>query len=245
MASELTDMDTAARRAGEPAERLRRPSWRDPRLVVGVMIVVASVAGIVGLVASQDRTAPVYAADRLLSVGEQVEVDDLRVVEVRIDEVADRYLSAHDELPADLQFVTVVDEGELIPLRALDQADPHGRQAVTLEVDDALARAVEPGRVVELWAAYGGSVAGDSESRVERLVEDAEVSAVTESTSTFGAQSEVSVELLVDPERLPDVLGARSSAATLSLVPAENSPSGSADAVEAEAEEDEEQEEQG
>ncbi|GAA1172625.1 flagellar biosynthesis protein FlgA [Nesterenkonia xinjiangensis] len=220
MTAETHDAATAARATEDTAERLRRPSWKDLRLIVGVLIVVASVAGVVALVAAQDRTVPVYAADRTLAVGEPVDIANLRVVDVRLDEVAELYLSAEREPRSDLQFITVVDEGELVPLRAVDTTDPLGRQAVTLEVDEALARAVEPGRTVDLWAAFGGTVGADAETPVEQIVETAEVSAVTESTSTFGAQSAVTVELLVDPEDLPSVLAARSSAATLSLVPA-------------------------
>lgn len=229
MTAERQLPEAAPRSAGEIADRLGRPSWKDPRLIVGVLLVVASVAGVVGLVASQDRTAPVYAADRTISVGEPVSVEDLRVVDVRLDEVSDRYLSAAADPPSDLQFVSVVEEGELVPRRAVDSVDPLGRQAVTLEIDDALARAVEPGRTVDLWAALAGSIGEDAEARVEQVVVDAEVSAVTEASSTFGAQSVVTVELLVDPEDLSGVLAARSSAATLSLVPAGGSPAPSED----------------
>jgi len=35
--------------------RLRRPRWRDPRLLVGLVLVLASIAGVVALVASAQR----------------------------------------------------------------------------------------------------------------------------------------------------------------------------------------------
>ena len=43
--------------------RLRRPRWRDPRLLVGLMLVLASIAGVVALVASSQRTAA-YAVEK-------------------------------------------------------------------------------------------------------------------------------------------------------------------------------------
>ncbi len=221
-------MSVSAAEEREAAERLRRPGWKDPRLLAGVMIVLLSVAGVVALVSSQDRTVPVYAADRQFAVGEHVSEDDLRVVSVRIDEVSDYYVSAEEELSGELQFVTVVEEGELIPRRALDTADPQGRQALTLEVEHALARAVEPGRAVDVWAVSQGTVAqdaGDQESsRAEQLVSAAEVSAVSESSSTFGASTVMTVELLIDPEDMPGVLEAMSSAGTLSVIPAGAEP---------------------
>ncbi|NYL94127.1 flagellar biosynthesis protein FlgA, partial [Salmonella enterica subsp. enterica serovar Typhimurium] len=42
--------------------RLRRPRWRDPRLLVGLMLVLASIAGVVALVASSQRTAAYWTA---------------------------------------------------------------------------------------------------------------------------------------------------------------------------------------
>ncbi|MDS2171206.1 hypothetical protein Q7C18_00650 [Nesterenkonia sp. CL21] len=224
MTSEKQHPDAAPRSAAEAADRLRRPSWKDPRLIVGVLLVVVSMAGVVALVGSQDRTAPVYAADRTISVGEPVSAEDLRVVDVRLDDVSGQYLSADREPPADLQFVSVVEEGELVPARAVDAVDPLGRQAVTLEIEDTLARAVEPGRAVDLWTTTPGAIGEDAGARVDQVVAGAEVSAVTESSSTFGAQSAVTVELLVAPDDLPEVLAARSSAAALSLVPAGAAP---------------------
>ena len=211
----------------EAAERLRRPGWKDPRLLVGVLIVLLSVAGVTALVSSQDRTVPIYAADRAFAVGEQLSEEDLRIVDVRIDEVSDHYLSAEEAPKADLQFVSVVDEGELIPRRAVDSADPQGRQAVTLEVDHALAQSVEPGRAVDLWAVSQGTVAEEADdSRADQLVVAAEVSAVSESSSTFGSATVITVELLIDPEDMPAVLEARSSAGTLSIISTGAEPEG-------------------
>lgn len=211
----------------EAADRLRRPGWKDPRLLAGVLIVLLSVAGVTALVSSQDRTVPVYAADRAFAVGEQLTEDDLRIVDVRIDEVSEQYLSAEQTPEADLQFVAVVDEGELIPQRAVGAADPQGRQAVTLEVEHTPAQAVEPGRAVDLWAVRQGSVADQDEAtRAEHLVVAAEVSAVSESSSTFGSATVMTVELLIDPEDMPSVLEARSSAGTLSIIPTGTDPDG-------------------
>ena len=42
--------------------RLRRPRWRDPRLLVGLVLVLASIAGVVALVASAQRTAAYWTA---------------------------------------------------------------------------------------------------------------------------------------------------------------------------------------
>lgn len=220
------------------AERLRRPSWRDPRLLVGLLIVALSVSGVIALLAAQNRTAQVYAADRLLTVGDQLTVEDLRVVDVQIDEVKDSYLSASEQLPSESQIITIVQEGELVPRRAVGPQDPQGRQAVTVEVDHTLARGVEPARMVDVWAADAGAVGQQQEVEVQRIAAGAQVAALTEASNTFGAQAVVTVELLVDPEELPALLAARSSAASLSVVPAGVEPAPDAPESEPESEPD-------
>ncbi|MGJ9373965.1 hypothetical protein [Nesterenkonia sp. CF4.4] len=201
------------------AQRLRRPSWRDPRLLAGVLIVVLSVSGVIALMTTQNRTTEVYAADRLLTVGDRFSTEDLRVVEVQIDELSEAYLLVADALPDGTEFIAMVDEGELIPRRALAEEDPQGRQAMTITVEHTLARGVEPGRLVDVWAADAGTLGAQEEVQVEQIADGAQVSVITEPSTTFGAQERVTVELLVDPEELPGLLGATSSAATLSVVP--------------------------
>lgn len=226
---------------GSAAQRLRRPSWRDPRLLVGVVIVALSVSGVIALMTTQNHTTQVYAADRLLAVGDRLAAEDLRVVQVQIDELSEAYLKVGEGLPEDVEFIAMVDEGELIPRRALAQEDPQGRQAMTIAVEHTLARGVEPGRLVDVWAAESGPLGAQEETRVEQLASRAQVSVITESSSTFGAQERVIVELLVAPEELPALLGATSSASTLSVVPAgaaADAPPGSEPDPEAEAEQD-------
>lgn len=207
-------------RSGPAAQRLRRPSWRDPRLLAGVLIVALSVSGVIALLTAQNQTTQIYAADRLLTVGDRLSPEDLRVVQVQIDELSGAYLPATEALPEDTAFIALVQEGELIPRRALAEEDPQGRQTLTIEVEHTLARGVEPGRLVDVWSADAGSLGAQQEVQVQQIAAGAQVSVITESSSSFGAQDRVTVELLVDPSELPALLGATSSASTLSVVPA-------------------------
>lgn len=177
-----------------------------------------STAAVVALVMSQDRTTAVYAAERQLSTGDHLSDDDVRIVHVQLDDLADRYLSAADPLPAEGHLLRAVLEGELIPRTALGEGDPEGRQPVTVNVEQELARAVQVGRRVDVWAATAESPS--DEAAVERLVSDAEVIDIRETSSAFGSQSAVTVELLIEDHELPDLLAAEGSAAALSVLPA-------------------------
>lgn len=176
------------------ARRLRKTSWRNPRLLIGVLLVFSSIALVVLLVASQDRTVRVYAADRQLSTGTVLDVDDLRIVNVHLDIVAERYISAEAGVPAEAQLSRPVGEGELLPHSALVSLGEDGRQPITVEVDHALSSAVQAGRLVDVWAVS------------EVIAAAAEVVEIRESASTFGTSGRVTVELLVDSDELPDLL---------------------------------------
>jgi len=200
------------------AQRLRRPTWRDPRLILGVLIVVLSVAGVLGLLTAQDRTVPVYAADRQLSTGDHLQPEDLRTVHVYIPEAAERYVSAEDDLPEGLQLTRMVGQGEMLPADAVTDVTSTGLQAVTVQAEHDLARAVQPGRLVDVWAA-SGPTASDEAPDATQLVAAAEVTDVRESSSTFAAAESVTVELLVASEELSELLTAQGEGAVISVLP--------------------------
>ena len=71
------------------AQRLRRPSWRDPRLLAGLALVLGSVVLGTSVVAAADDTIAVYAAADALVAGDPLETDALTVVRVGADLPAD------------------------------------------------------------------------------------------------------------------------------------------------------------
>lgn len=186
--------------------------------MIGVLLVLASTAGVTALVSAQDDTVPVYAADQQLSTGDYLSADDLRTVNVQLPEGGERYLTADNEPPDDQRLARAVGEGELLPTDALMEADPTGRQAVTVHIDHDLARAVQAGREADIWAATADATLDESEATL--LAEGAEVTDIRESSSTFGTQTAQTVELLVDPDDLPALLAEEASGAAVSVLPA-------------------------
>ncbi len=222
-ASEESGASPAASRSDlrpPPARRLRGPSWRDPRLLVGLLLIVASVVSVVLLVAAQDRTVPVYAADRGLSTGATLEADDLRIVNVQLDAASEHYISAEAGVPPDAQLSRPVGEGELLPSSALVAGDADGRQPVTVEVEHTLSGSVEAGRLVDVWTASGFSSA-EAQGDVSLIAAAAEVADIWESQSTFGTSGGLTIELLVDPEELPGLLTAHGRGDSVTVLPAD------------------------
>jgi flagella basal body P-ring formation protein FlgA len=112
----VTDLPTPA------ASRLQLPSWRDSRLVVGVLLVMAATALGSRVVAAADDTVPMYAAAATLVPGEPVTQDDVRVVRVRLAPSDAAYLPADRELGADHYMLREVRPGELVTRSALGTA---------------------------------------------------------------------------------------------------------------------------
>ncbi len=76
------------------AGRVRRPSWRDPRLLIGLALIALAVAAVVLIVERSDTTEPFYAASRDLAPGTVLAKDDLVVVHVRVS--SGEYVSQPD-----------------------------------------------------------------------------------------------------------------------------------------------------
>lgn len=202
---------------GEPARRLHKPGWRDPRLIVGLLLVVLAVAGVLTLVSLQNKTVPMFVANRNISLGERIDPSELHVVDVRLDAVQDQYLTAEKAPAGDLQAKSLIRAGELVPLASIGGRDPQGRKPLSVELSRDLPVAVKVGTQVDVWAAERGANS-TTYQEPKRLLETVEVSAIHELDSGFGGVSGQVVELLVTDEDLPDMISALANEARLTVV---------------------------
>jgi hypothetical protein len=104
--------------ASPPAARHRLPSWLDLRLVLGVLLVLASVLAGAKLFLSADRTVRVWAVTGDLAAGTVLAADDVRSVPVRLVENPGRYLRA-GRSPAGQTLTRDIGRDELLPEAAL------------------------------------------------------------------------------------------------------------------------------
>ena len=124
----MSTLSTPTRPAGPAsapapaAARYVRPGWRDPRLVVGVLLVCASVVLGARLLGGEDDVTLVWAVREGVSAGETVETSDLRPVGVRFAEPSDaaRYVSAATPLAQGAVLDRDLTAGELVPVDAVD-----------------------------------------------------------------------------------------------------------------------------
>lgn len=211
------------------ARRLQRPGWRDLRLLVGVLLVLLSVAGGIRLVASLDDTTPVYAAARDLLPGQPVTEEDVVPVPVRMGEQIDRYVDGSVPLAPGTFLVRQVRAGELVPLAALGTARQALDKTVGVPVDVAAARSLASGVVVDVWVSRrDGEAVGEAYLDPELLLSGAVVDEVPAETTGLGAGlGRTAVQVVVPADEVGKVIAAVDQAARITLVPAPRAGSGS------------------
>jgi len=107
--------------SGPTPRRVRPPRWLDLRLVLGVLLVLASVLLGARIVSAADATVPVWAVAQDLAAGTELSTDDLVAVDVRLDDTARAYLSTRTR-PEGRTLAYAVRKGELLPRTALEEA---------------------------------------------------------------------------------------------------------------------------
>lgn len=202
------------------ATRLRRPSYRDPRLVAGVLLVAGSVVAGTRAVQSFDASTPHYTAARALVPGERLKAADLRVVDVNLGATDSLYLKS--AVPADGLLVTRgVGEGGLVPVDSVATGGDVGQQPVTLNVQSAGVSGLNPGDLVDVWVA---GVDPDKSSRFLKpslLVRSAQLRSVGRGGSALTVSgNDAAVSVVVPQARVADLLDASANGARISLVAA-------------------------
>ena len=190
-----------------PVMRLRRPRWKDPRLIVGIILVLSRVLMGSLLVSRLSATTPVLVARSTIVPGDRIEEGQLAVVELRLGEQEQLYVGSLDAVPEGSVATRTVQAGELLPISALGQAADVPLRPVVIPVDATVAESVVPGAQVELWHTLPADTDGaGGEARM--LVEDAVVRRIDEGNA-LGMRS-MAVEVLVsrdDVGPLLEVLG--------------------------------------
>jgi hypothetical protein len=205
---------------GSPAAlRARGSRWRDPRLVVGIVLVAACALLGARLLDDADDTVGVWAARVPLLAGQSVGASDLVRREVRFGEQgdADAYLSADAVPPDGSTLAHAVGAGELLPRSALGDAVTGSLTEVPLSVDsEAVPSTVRIGSVVDVYVTPDAAVTdadgtGEAAARSALVFDDVAVLSVPRTGTSLGPTATRQVIIGVDEEqqsRLPTSLAA-------------------------------------
>ncbi|WP_207343817.1 hypothetical protein [Arthrobacter sp. E3] len=196
--------------------RLRKPSWKDPRLLIGILLILASVAGVVALVGNAGKTVPMYVARDALVVGQKITVESFTLIEVQLGEASDKYLDPGEALAKNAVAVRMVPKGEIVPRSSIGRTDALDRKPVSVTVEEPLPKEVLVGSHVDVWVSLPDERNGFKSPVL--MLPGAEVAAVNAAASSLGSSRNVQLMVLVTDEQMPKFLGAVANKAKVSVV---------------------------
>lgn len=202
--------------AATGGNRLKAPSWKDPRLMVGVLLVLASVVGVISLVGSADQTTEVYAAKDSIAVGERLTTESVVRAKVRLGETEEHYITVEAGLPQGLVAVQRIGKSQLVPKESLASVDALDRKPVAVTIDEALPPQAVAGTRVDVWVAAPDARNGFSEPQL--LLRGAEIAQLTDGSTALGSSRSTVVMVLVADSQMPALLGAQANQAKISVV---------------------------
>lgn len=195
----------------------RRRRVVDPRILIGIALLVASALGTTALVGSLTRTVVVYRAQGPIVAGDRITSARLAPAAVRLGEAASLYLSG--PLPdGGLVATRPVAAGEMVPRSAVGTDLAVRSATVVVDLASPLAAGVATGSTVDLWSA---AKADPNENRYAApvvLVGNAVVARVAAPAGLLAGSSEDSVELQVPRDQVAAVLAAQAGGARLAAV---------------------------
>lgn len=207
------------------APRMRKPGWRDTRLIIGLLLVLLSVAGVVALIQIADSRQGYWAAATDVSPGTVLTADDFTIVEANLSDSAQHYWPAEEQLPEEFVLSSTVNAGQLVPRSHVDANATDGRQQIAIRIADQLPPRVEIGSRVDLWISEPVE-SGRGFQAAYLGAESVELAGVYDNTGAFKATAGQTVYLVLDTTQIPAVLDAQVAGAQITLVPAVSSSSG-------------------
>lgn len=184
--------------------------------MVGILLVLASVAGVVFLVGSADRTTEVYAARDGIAVGETLTPENVVRVKVRLGDAEQHYITASDGLPQGTVAVQRIAKDQLVPRASLGEVDQLNRKPVAIQVEQSLPSQAVPGARVDVWVAQPDAKNGFSEPKL--VLPGAEIAEVTKGSTALGSSKTTVLMVLVEDGQMPALLGAQANEAKISVV---------------------------
>ena len=193
-----------------PASRAQSPGWRDPRVVVGVVIVAVCVLLGARVLGSADDTVAVWSVRGDVPSGSTLHRGDLVAVQVRFTgDVAERYLSATSDIAPGSRVTHDLAAGELVPSAAVVVGGGAELVEVPLSVVlDDLPASVRQGAVVDVWVTPKVAQAGETRARARLALDDVVVVAVPAAGDSLAPRTTQQVIVGVEEGRAGDLADA-------------------------------------
>lgn len=200
--------------------RFTLPRMRDPRVLVGIILVIASLLGTWAVVTRVANTVTVWAASKPLASGSTIDQDSLTAVEVRLPDAEDKYVRADQSSPVGMSVTGSVAVGELLPASVLVDPGRLDGRVIALDIPGSLPQTVQVGVFVDVWA----TDTKDEEATPVEVLSRAHVHAVGREEGGFTSTTGTRLEIYVPNDKLQQVLDVVATDHRVSIVayPKEN-----------------------
>ena len=206
------------RNKANPA-RLRRSRLTDPRLIIGILLVCASVALGAVVVGKATSKTSYLMLTQTVEQGKVITKDMVRAVPVNLGEAEDSYVRTLEENTIASRSIKA---GELLSVNAIAAKGELELRRVMVPVRGELPQTALVGSQVELWKLpdAGSSTLRERQTEPEKVAEGLVIARLPESGGGLGRLPAAnSVELVVPEQSLQTVLAAVSAPGGLTLVP--------------------------
>ena len=214
----------ATKRSTLTAKRLKRPTIKDWRFILGVLLVLVSITGVQLYVQANNSKTEYYTAKSEIRLGEKITEDKLTRVEANIDSAKDKYFTRTEAAQMNGKIATQrIPAGNFISKESVGTETSPGRRLVTVSIDRTAASALKAGERVDVWTSGPRNPDTKSDNRTENgaraIVTNAEIVAVTVDEGVLGANGKATVQLRVKEEALAALVKESNSDSKISLIP--------------------------
>lgn len=188
--------------ASPSAVRRRRTRWRDPKLWLGIVLVLASVVLGARLFASADDTVAVWQVSHDVAAGTTVATSDLSLTRVHFDDaaVAAQYLPAGHPVQPGARATRDLHAGEILSVSAVGSASATPTRELPLGVGATHQPAdLRSGDHVEVWAVPGSSSGVGSRPAAPPSLVLSDVTVLSVGGSAVGVAAERQVLVSLPP----------------------------------------------
>lgn len=182
--------------------RFTPPRLRDPRVLIGFFLVIASLVGTWFVVTRFVNTITVWAANTPLVSGTTIAQDSVSPVEVRLPEGNLKYIPTSENSPIGMTVTSPVAAGELIPASVLTDPESLTGRVVALDITGSLPGNVQSGARIDVWA----TSVTDDEVTPEEVLTGVYVNSVSRDEGGFTSSTDTRLEVYVPADKIDRVL---------------------------------------
>ncbi|MDO5700717.1 MAG: hypothetical protein Q4P36_04510 [Bowdeniella nasicola] len=196
-----------------------RERWRDPRIAIGLILIVLSVVVATSVMRAMDHRVEVWAARTTLTPGTDL-AGNVTTAKVHAD-LAALYLPAASDSSGSV--TRTVGAGELISRSAVtrDSAE-HATRSIVLPLGTALPEHAERGTVVDVW--FLPQAIPGKDAPEPRIVAPGALIEHRHEPEGIGVRAFGTVEVSVPEGEVPAVLAALAAKGLIAVVPAGAGP---------------------